>query len=138
MKAFLDASLPTYLLVLENEELRRYSSFLSEIMRKYELYTDPIVADEILWICRKKYRIPYNITSAFVRSVIIPVIQILEITESDITSAMDILTNGELDKPSDAIHLAVMRREGITAIITEDEDFNNIRGIARIWVGQQT
>jgi len=58
VKAFLDANLSVYLLVLENDELRRYSSFFSEVMRKYELYTDPIVIDEILWVCSKKYRIP--------------------------------------------------------------------------------
>lgn len=37
-------------------------------------------------------------------------------------------------KPSDAIHLATMEKAGIKRIASEDQEFDKVRGIERIWV----
>jgi hypothetical protein len=40
-------------------------------------------------------------------------------------------------KPSDALHLGVMRSNGINLIISEDEDFDKVKGVKRIWIGSE-
>jgi predicted nucleic acid-binding protein len=37
-------------------------------------------------------------------------------------------------KPSDAIHLATMEKAGISNIVSEDREFDRVKGIKRIWV----
>ena len=37
-------------------------------------------------------------------------------------------------KPSDALHIAVMKLNGITKIVSEDRELDKIEGIERIWL----
>ncbi|MEM2494139.1 MAG: type II toxin-antitoxin system VapC family toxin [Nitrososphaerota archaeon] len=41
-------------------------------------------------------------------------------------------------KPSDAIHLATMEKVGIKNIVTEDEDFDKVKEVKRIWLNSNT
>ncbi len=40
-------------------------------------------------------------------------------------------------KPSDALHLASMKKRGIEFIVSEDPDFDRIEWITRIWMGRE-
>jgi len=37
-------------------------------------------------------------------------------------------------KPSDVIHLATMDKAGIALIASEDEDFDAVPGVKRVWL----
>ena len=134
MKAFIDANLPIYLLVLKDEVVKPYRDLYLQVIEEYDPFTDPLIIDEILWICKRKYKIPYDLTSKFVEDSFLKVTSVLDIGEEDVVNTLKILSNGELSKPSDALHLAVMRREGISIIISEDTEFDNVKGIKRIWL----
>jgi predicted nucleic acid-binding protein len=40
-------------------------------------------------------------------------------------------------RPSDAIHIGAMRSNGIKLIVSEDEDFDKVEGVKRIWIGSE-
>ncbi len=39
-------------------------------------------------------------------------------------------------KPSDAIHVATMKKAGTAEIVSEDRDFDKIDWVKRIWIGK--
>jgi predicted nucleic acid-binding protein len=39
-------------------------------------------------------------------------------------------------KPSNAIHLAVMEKEGILNIVSEDNEFDGVKEIKRTWLNK--
>ena len=63
MKAFLDAPLPIYLNTISDPSSRaQYENLYIYFTTKYKLYTDVLVLDDVLYISRKKYGIPYDLT----------------------------------------------------------------------------
>ncbi len=129
MKVFLDASFLIYLNVYtqDNRIERLFAKLISE-----ELYTDVLVIDELLYISKKKYGVPYDETIRFVDDVILPVVDVLPIGLNDYLKARENILKYNL-KPSDAIHLAVIENNGLQAIVTEDRDFRRIP-IKVIWI----
>jgi len=39
-------------------------------------------------------------------------------------------------KPSDAMHVASMKKAGVKHIVSEDPDFDRVEWIKRVWVGK--
>jgi len=123
MKIFLDASFLVYLNVdiLEAEKI----DDLFRSILKERLYTDVLVLDEVLYISRKKYGIPYNETIKFLDDVILSTVEILPIGFEEYLKAKENISKYNL-KPSDAVHLAVIENNGLQAIVTEDKDFQKV------------
>lgn len=63
----------------------------------------------------------------------LPFSEIVPIGEEDLIPAEKYLMNYDL-KPSDAIHLATMGKVGANAIVTEDEGFDRVKEVRRIWL----
>lgn len=57
---------------------------------------------------------------------------ILSVDLVDAVMMMAVLREGHAIPPMDALHYAVMRRQGITRIITADTHFDSLPGITRI------
>ncbi|CAD7766796.1 MAG: hypothetical protein DNFNHJIP_00196 [Candidatus Argoarchaeum ethanivorans] len=55
----------------------------------------------------------------------------IEIKKSVIIKMMDVYEKTTLD-PRDAIHISSMKEVGLSVIVSEDDDFNNVVGIERI------
>ncbi|MEM1574817.1 MAG: type II toxin-antitoxin system VapC family toxin, partial [Nitrososphaerota archaeon] len=66
----------------------------------------------------------YDVTLDFLPNILLPYIE-------------KFLLNYNL-KPSDAIHLATMEKVGIKNIVTEDEDFDKVKEVKRIWLNSNT
>lgn len=58
--------------------------------------------------------------------------EVLPITEADVVLAKDVLGTHQAITARDAIHVAVMRRHGITRILSFDRGFDGIRSIERL------
>jgi len=129
MKVFLDASFLIYLNIgVEDERLDKlFKRALSE-----EAYTDVLAIDELLYVSKRKYRVPYEETVAFIDDVILPAVEILPVGLQEYLKMRSNVLKYNL-KPSDAIHLAVMENNGIQAIITEDADFQRTP-VKVIWI----
>ena len=134
MKVFIDAPLLIYLNTLTNLRYRiLYENFYIEILTKYKPYTDVLVLDELIYISKKKYNIPYNVSIKFVETNILPYTTVLNLGEEEYEYATEIIVKHNL-KPSDALHIGVMMNNNITLIVSEDRGFDRIPAVKRLWI----
>lgn len=134
MKVFIDAPLFIYLNTLSDSKARiPYEKYYIDLLLRHKVYTDVLVLDEIIYVSKKKYRIPYSISIDFIKSHIIPYVTIISIGEDEYEIASKIIKVYSV-KPSDALHIGAMQRNNIEVIVTEDKEFDNIDSIKRTWL----
>ncbi|MEM1690510.1 MAG: type II toxin-antitoxin system VapC family toxin [Thermofilaceae archaeon] len=134
MKVFLDANLLIYLNAMADEVLRaRYEDFYLRLLSEHRLYTDALVLDEVLFVSRKKYGVPYQVTLGFIKSFVKPFVQLLRIGLEEYEEAEEIIRLYEI-RPSDALHLAVMKVNGIGRIVSEDRELDKVGWVKRLWL----
>ncbi len=134
MKVFIDAPLLIYLNTLSDPRDRLlYENFYLEILTKYKVYTDVLVLDEVIYISRKKYNIPYELTIEFINSIVLPYVNILVLSEEEYRYALKIIMEYKL-KPSISLHIGAMLNNSINTIVSEDRDYDKIENIKRLWI----
>ncbi len=134
MKVFIDAPLLIYLNTLTDPRDRvPYENFYIEVLTKYKPYTDVLVLDELIYISKRKYGIPYKVSIEFIQSNVLPYMFILNLGEEEYSQAVKLLTEYNL-KPSDALHLGAMINNGITLIVSEDKEFDKVPTIEKLWI----
>jgi len=134
MKIFIDANLFIYLNTITDNTIRLiYENFYFNILKKYKAYTDVLVLDELIYVSRKKYKIPYRISLSFIESSILPYVNILKLGEDEYIEAAKILSDYNV-KPSDALHLGAIKRNNIMFIASEDSEYDKIDWVKRIWL----
>ena len=132
MKAFLDSSFLIYLNATTGEGRKPVEELFGKLLGE-DLFTNALVIDEVLYISRRKYEVPYQLTMEFVRTILLPYAEIIPIDETDLRPMEEHMLRYDL-KPSDSIHLATMEKVGIKSIVSEDEGFDKVRGVERIWI----
>ena len=112
---------------------------LDRFIEQYEVelsnnrtFTNLIVLDELIYVSKKKYSIPVEVTLEFIDSMILPFTSILSLEENDYYVMKDILNY--CSKPSDALIASSMKRAMISELLSEDEDFDRIPGFNRRWL----
>ncbi|MET1159639.1 MAG: type II toxin-antitoxin system VapC family toxin [Thermoprotei archaeon] len=134
MKIFIDTPLLIYLNTMADSSHRIvYENFYIEILTRYKPFTDVLVLDELLYISKKKYNIPYDVTIEFIESNVLPYVSVLSLGENEYNQAVNILKKYQL-KPSDAIHVGAMLANDISLIASEDREYDKIEGIKRTWI----
>jgi len=134
LKAFIDAPLFIYLNTLANLRHRAlYENFYVEILTKYKPYTDVLVLDELIYVSKRKYNIPYNISIEFTETNILPYVTVLNLGEEEYKYAAEIIMKHDL-KPSDALHVGAMINNDITLIVSEDGEFDRVPAVKRLWI----
>ena len=134
MRLFVDASLLIYLNTLSDGERRiSYEEFYIDLVRDNTLYTDVLVLDELIYVSKRKYGVPYEVTLEFIESIVLPYVIVLPLGADEYNHARRFMLDFGL-KPSDALHLGVMASNGIQAIVTEDTDFDKVKEVKRIWL----
>ena len=133
MKAFVDAPLLIYLNTVLGEERLAYEDFFIELVSERKLYTDPLVLDELIYVSKKKYGVSYNLTLEFIDSVVLPYVTLLKLGEDEYLASKEFLSRYNL-KPSDALHLGVMKVNGIEVIVSEDKEFDKVGEVERLWM----
>ncbi len=132
MRVFLDANLLIYVNTLISDQNSRLEEFYTSLLKE-DLFTNLPVIDETLYLSSSKYHVSYQLTFEFIKGTVLPFASIIPMEESDISTMERYLTRYRI-KPSDAIHLACMEKAGITNIASEDEEFDKIKEIKRIWI----
>lgn len=133
MRVFLDANLLIYLNTATEDTRRSYEDFYTELAANNRLYTDVLVLDELLYISKKRYNVPYPVTTEFINDVVLPFTEMLSLGLPEYQASTEIIEEARL-KPSDALHLASMRLNNITTIASEDRELDNASKINRIWL----
>lgn len=131
MKIFLDSNFLIYMNTMTNEERESLDELFRKLLEE-SLFTNMLVVDETLYVS-KRFGLPYDVTFDFLRGIVLPHIQIIPIDEEDIILTEKYLLKYGM-KPSDAIHLSTMEKSGINRIVTEDEDFDRVEGVKRVWL----
>ena len=114
-----------------------YEDFYIKLLTQNKVCTDALVLDELIHLSHKKYSVPYKVTLGFIDTIIKPYATILSIGEEEFNQASRIMKDYGL-KPSDAIHVGVMKTNGIELIVSEDKDFDKIEGVKRTWIPVST
>ncbi|RLE99858.1 MAG: PIN domain nuclease [Thermoprotei archaeon] len=134
MKVFIDANLLIYLnTVTELVSRVAYEDFYLRLLTRYKAYTDVLVLDELIYVSRRRYGVPYDLTLEFIESIVKPYVAILPVGEEEFDEAARVIREYGL-KPSDAIHVGAMRTNGIELIASEDRDFEKVGGLKRVWL----
>jgi len=134
MKVFIDANLLVYLnTVTELASRVMYEDFYLRLLTRYKAYTDVLVLDELIYVSHRRYGVPYDVTLEFVESIVRPYVAMLPIGEEEFDQAVRVIREYGL-KPSDAIHVGVMRANGIELVASEDRDFERVGGLKRVWM----
>ena len=128
---FIDTNFFIYL----NTPVKNLDSFIDYYEKELtsnRTFTNLIVLDELIYISKKKYGIPNNVTLEFIDSMILPFTSILPLEESDYLIMKETLKY--CPKPSDALIVASMKRASITDLLSEDSDFDKVPAISRRWL----
>ena len=134
MKVFLDTPLLVYLNTVADDQRRLiYENFYLDILSRYKPYTDVLVLDELIYISRKKYGVPYSVTVNFVEAVVLPYVTIVGLGEEEYQEAAKLIVRYSL-KPSDALHIAAMKTNSIEVVVSEDKELDKVPGVKRIWL----
>ncbi|MGB9718537.1 MAG: type II toxin-antitoxin system VapC family toxin [Thermoproteota archaeon] len=131
MKVFLDSCFLIYLNTMTSENRKLLEELFKKLLGE-QLFINMLVVDEVLYVSRK-YGVAYDVTLDFLRSIILPYTEVLPIEEEDFKPIEKHLVSYDL-KPSDAIHLATMEKAGVSSIVSEDEEFDKVKEVKRIWL----
>ncbi len=131
MKVFLDSNFLVYMNTMTDDKRKGIDRLFRELLEE-SLLINVLVIDETLYVSRR-YGVPYNVTLDFLRETVLPYIEVIPIGEEDVKPVEKYLLKYDL-KPSDAIHLATMEKTGANHIVTEDEDFDRVEEVRRIWL----
>ena len=114
---------------VEGEKAGRAQALLTEAMKNKQLSSSLLSLDEVAWVLSKPLGTEdaLRITENYLASGII----FREVTREVIINALQLAREFHL-RPRDAIHVATMRVAGETEIISDDSDFDRVRGIKRI------
>ena len=112
--------------------LDRFIGYYEDELSNNRIFTNIIVLDELVYVSKKKYSIPVEVTLEFIDSMIIPFTSILPLEENDYHVMKDMINY--CPKPSDALIASSMKRSSIAELLSEDNDFDKVPGISRRWV----
>jgi uncharacterized protein len=101
-----------------------------EIVEKERAFTSSLALDEVMWVLIK------NGKKSVIRETIEDIfatqnLSVLEVSGSVALDALDGIEDYDL-KPRDAFHVAIMKSNKISEIVSDDKDFDRVKGIKRI------
>jgi len=132
LRVFVDANLIIYLNIpLPADDASIIEEFWLDLVKRHNLYTDVLVLDEVIYISKRKYRVPARETLEFIDRAVLPYVDLLPLRMEEYLEAKRLIREYPI-APSDALHAAVVRTNNLDAVVSEDRDFDKI-GIKRIW-----
>jgi predicted nucleic acid-binding protein len=87
-----------------------------------------MVIDEVLWVLKKN--IGKEDAIRIVKGILSMPIKWIDIDKQIIIETMVVFEKTSLD-PRDSVHIASMKKVGLTTMVSEDRDFDKIVGIVR-------
>jgi len=134
MRVFIDANLLVYLNTLTTEDVRvTYENFYLNLMAEHRIYTDVLVLDEVIYVSKKRYSVPYVTTLSFIESIVLPYTTVLPLSEDEYREAAKLIEKYNV-KPSDALHIGAMITNRIPTLVSEDKELDRISEIKRVWI----
>jgi len=134
MRVFIDANLLVYLNTLTTEDVRvTYENFYLNLMAEHRIYTDVLVLDEVIYVSKERYSVPYVTTLSFIESIVLPYTTVLPLSDDEYREAAKLIEKYNV-KPSDALHIGAMITNRIPTLVSEDKELDRISEIKRVWI----
>ena len=96
---------------------------------KISCATSFLVLDEVMWVLKKN--IGRESAIKIIKAILSMPIKWIDVDKSIMINTIEIFEKTKLD-PRDSIHIASMKKMGLSTIISEDNDFDKIKGIERL------
>ena len=130
---YIDSNIFIYPVIysLKDERARRSKELLLKIASgEQAACTSLLTWDEVVWIVRKLAGVETSLKQG---SLLLnfPHLRFLAINRSIVIRAQSIMENYGL-KPRNSLHAASALENGITTMVSYDEDFDKVRGIKRV------
>ena len=126
----MDANIPMYVAGRDHAFKEPSIRFMRAVARRHvDAVSDVEILQEILYRYRaiRRPTVGFAVFDTFM--VTIP--RIYPVLLADLRASRSVLVAHPGVKPRDAIHVAVMRRTGVRAIVSYDEHFDGIPGVDR-------
>ena len=133
MSTYIDSNIFLYPIIYEEtiEGVLEAKSYLLQIAKgELNACTASLTWDEIVWVVRK-YIDPDTSKIKGEQFLIFPHLKILDVDFNIIQKAHELLEVFHI-KPRDAIHAASALNYNCTDIISDDQDFEKVKGLIRI------
>ncbi len=127
---YVDSNIFLLALLNTGQEGDAARKFLSQLSSSEEAVTSYLTVDEVVWRV-KKFRGQEAAVAAARTMLATPNLFFVTVDEEVMGEAIDAMEKNALD-PRDAIHLASMKKWGVTQIVSTDAHFDGIHGIKRI------
>jgi len=101
-------------------------------LKEYDLLVNITVINEVIWILKRKYRIELEEIFEFLDR-FLDFVKVVSLEVEDYGLMKDFMLKYNL-KPSDALHVASMKRFGAKIIVSEDPDFDRVEWVKRVWI----
>ena len=92
-----------------------------------------LIIDEVMWILKKN--VGRESAIKITKAMLSMPIKWIEVDKSVIIKMIDVFEKNILD-PRAAIHIASMKKLGLSSIVSEDNDFDKVDGIERVTVSE--
>jgi predicted nucleic acid-binding protein len=130
MRAFIDSNIPMYAAGKEHPSKKPSINLLRRVARgELDAVTDAEVFQEILHRFSAIGRLEAGIRLFDAFEMVIG--EVLPVELEDVVAARNVLEENSTIKARDAIHIAIMRRHGISVVYSYDRHFDKIDGIKR-------
>lgn len=130
---YIDSNLFIYAALSKNEKGEIARDHIKKIRKgSIKAVTSSLTFDEVFWKIQQErsFKSSLKIGKAFLET---NNLIFLEVDDKVLWRAYNLIEKHELD-PRDGIHLACSLEEGVHTIISEDEDFDQIKEIDRKWI----
>ena len=117
---------------MPDDEAKIVEEFWERLLRIHELFVNLLVLDEVIYVSRRKYDVPFPDTLEFIDKAVLPHVEMLSLGLEAYLETRKYMVKYGL-KPSDSIHAATVEVFGLQAIASEDRDFDKI-SIKRLWL----
>ncbi len=125
---YLDSNIFIYAFIDNTEQGDLARNFMEKLVGgEVKAYVSPLVLDEVVWVIHKLKG--KELASRVGKTILSMPLIWLDVTYESAKHSLDFYGMGL--KPRDALHLGIMRDYDLTEILSEDGDFNGIKGIER-------
>lgn len=127
---YLDANFFVFLNFTANPPGKNARTILNQIIQGKKAITSSLALDEVMWVLIKN-KLQHEIRNVIEEIYMIKNLEVKEVPASIPLRALDFMETYHL-KPRDAFHASIMEHFGVSEIVSDDKDFDNIQGITRV------
>lgn len=131
---YLDANVFIYPVLYKGKKAKKATDILSQVVKGKKALTSCLTIDEVVWKIWIESSRDKGIKEGE-RLLHFPNLTLAKVKPETIFQALNLMKRYEQLKPRDAIHLATALERNITEIVSDDQDFDQIKGIKRIKLG---